>query len=595
MVRIRRLPDHLVNRIAAGEVVERPASVVKELVENALDAGATRITVTMEEGGRRLVLVEDDGQGMEAAELPLALQRHATSKLRDEQLIAIHTLGFRGEALPSIAAVARLSITSRSAAAESAWRIRAEAGAIGAVEPAAGSPGTRVEVRDLFFNLPARLKFLKSPRSENGAALEVMRRLAMAAPQVHMRLLQDGRRPLDLEPVAAGGEEADLSRIAALIGRDFAANALRLEAEREGITLTGYAGLPTLSRNHARHQYLFVNGRPVQDRLLRACLRAAYSDLLFRDRHPVAALFLRLPAERVDVNVHPQKSEVRFREPELVRGLVIGTLKRALAEHGHRSAVTVQGAALGRVSTGRFPTGAGGRTGPRQPALAGLAEAPARFDPAALAVALQAPAEPSPERESAVGPLGRARAQILDAYILAENGEGLVIVDQHAAHERIVYEGMKAQLREGGVARQLLLMPEVVELEESERAILLEHAATLAELGILLEPFGGGAVIVREMPALLGEAGMLAELLRDVAQELESCGEALSLRESLERVLARMACHGSIRAGRRLSVAEMDALLRQIEQTPYSAQCNHGRPTYITLDRSGLERLFARR
>ncbi len=599
MARIRRLPDHLVNRIAAGEVVERPASVVKELVENALDAGATRITVTMEEGGRDLVLVEDDGYGMEAAELPLALERHATSKLRDEQLVAIDTLGFRGEALPSIAAVAELAITSRTATAESAWRIRAEAGAIGAVAPAAGSPGTRVEVRNLFFNLPARRKFLKSPRSENGAALEVMRRLAMAAPGVRMQLLQDGRRSLDLEAaVVPEGEEVDLARIAALIGRDFAANAFRLEAERDGITLVGYAGLPTLSRNHARHQYLFVNGRPVQDRLLRACLRAAYSDLLFRDRQPVAALFLRLPAERVDVNVHPQKSEVRFREPELVRGLVIGALKRALAEHGHRSAVTVQGTALGPISTGAVPTGAGSRTGARQPVLAGLAEAPASFDPAALVVALQAPAAPRQEEEEEVaapGPLGRARAQILDAYILAENAEGLVIVDQHAAHERIVYEGLKAQLREGGVARQLLLMPEVVELEQGERAVLLEHAETLAGLGILLEPFGDGAVIVREMPALLGETGALAQLLRDVVQELESCGEALSLRESLERVLARMACHGSIRAGRRLSVAEMDALLRQIEQTPYSAQCNHGRPTYITLDRSGLERLFARR
>ncbi len=595
MARIRRLPDHLVDRIAAGEVVERPASVVKELVENALDAGAGRIGVTMEDGGRRLILVEDDGHGMEPAELPLALERHATSKLADERLVVIDTLGFRGEALPSIAAVARLRLTSRPPAAESAWRLEVEAGRPGRLEPAAGGPGTRVEVRDLFFNLPARLKFLKSERSENAAALEVVRRLAMAAPAVSFRLLQDGRRTLDLEAVGDGAEEAVLARIGPLMGRDFTTHSFRVEAEREGIRLVGYAGLPTLSRNHTRQQYLFVNGRPVQDRLLRACLRAAYSDLLFRDRHPVAALFLRLPSERVDVNVHPQKSEVRFREPELVRGLVIGALKRALAEHGHRSAVTLTATPLATVGS---PPPASHGTGfappPRQRAFTGLAEAPSGYAAVAETVAAQAPAAPV-DGGPAAGPLGRVRAQILDSYILAETADGLVIVDQHAAHERIVYEGLKTQLREGGVARQLLLVPEVVELEESERAILLEHAPALAELGIVVEAFGGGAVIVREVPALLGRAGDLADLLRDVAQELESCGEALSLRENLDRVLATVACHGSIRAGRRLSVAEMDALLRQIERTPYSAQCNHGRPTYVTLDRRGLERLFARR
>ncbi len=591
MARIRRLPDHLVDRIAAGEVVERPASVVKELVENALDAGARRIFVTMEEGGRRLVLVEDDGHGMEAGDLPLALERHATSKLADERLVVIDTLGFRGEALPSIAAVARLAITSRAVDAAEAWRIAAEAGRVGAVEPAAGGPGTRVEVRDLFFNLPARLKFLKSERSENGAALEVVRRLAMTAPRVRFRLIQDGRRVLDLDPVDGGaGEEAALARIAPLMGRDFAAAAFRVEAERDGIRLLGYAGLPTLSRNHARHQYLFVNGRPVQDRLLRAALRAAYSDLLFRDRQPVAALFLRLPPERVDVNVHPQKSEVRFREPELVRGLVVGALKRALAEHGHRSAATVSAAALGAGGTPSPVRHGGGAPSSRQEMLAGLAEAAAGYRHSLPTTPPPAAAEDPPP-----GPLGRARAQILDAYILAENAEGLVIVDQHAAHERIVYEGLKAQLREGGVARQLLLVPEVVELEERERTVLLEAAGALAELGLVLEPFGQGAVILREVPALLGQTGGLAELLRDLAHELESCGEALGLRERLEKVLATMACHGSIRAGRRLSVAEMDALLRQIERTPYSAQCNHGRPTYVTLDKGGLERLFARR
>lgn len=596
MSRIRRLPDHLVDRIAAGEVVERPASVVRELVENAIDAGARRIDVTLEEGGRRLVLVEDDGCGMEADELPLALERHATSKLADERLVRITTLGFRGEALPSIAAVSRMTVTSRTVGADRAHRIRAEAGRLFPVEPAAGSCGTRVEVRDLFFATPARLAFLRSTRSELRAAKEAVQRLALAHPAVGFRLLADGRALFDLAP---GGEDRpSLARAREIVGHDFAEAAVAVEAERDSLRLSGFVSLPTLSRNHARDQYLFVNGRPVQDPLLRTCLRAAYSDLLFHGRHPLAVLFLELPPERVDVNVHPQKSEVRFREPELVRGLVVGALRRALAEHGHRSAVRVP---LGAAAGGGAPAGDSRVAVPMATAVAasagvpGLAEAAAGFAPTTGRTEDEAAAVARLPEGDAEGPLGRALGCLHDTWIVAAAEDGLVIVDQHAAHERIVYEGLKEQLRRGGVARQTLLLPEVVELPAGERTVLLEQAGALAELGLVVEAFGPGAVIVRETPALLGEVGDIARLVRDVAHELQELGEAVGLRERLERVLATVACHGSVRAGRRLTLAEMNALLRAIERTPYSAQCNHGRPTWVGLGRAELERLFERR
>ncbi len=604
MSRIRRQPDHLVDRIAAGEVVERPASVVKELVENAIDAGARRIDVALEEGGRRLVLVEDDGCGMEPDELPLALERHATSKLADERLIRITTLGFRGEALPSIAAVSRFALTSRTAGAACAHRIRAEAGRLSAVEPAAGPRGTRVEVRDLFFATPARLAFLRSERTETAAGREVVRRLALARPDIAFRLRADGRTLLDLPAEGEGPGGPSLERVARLVGGDFAEAAITVEAERDGLLLSGFASLPTCSRNHPRDQYLFVNGRPVQDRLLRGCLRAAYSDLLFGDRHPVVVLFLDLPPERVDVNVHPQKSEVRFREPELVRGLVVGGLRRALAEHGHRSAVRVRlGGAATAPPTHRappapapripFPVAAAASAG-----VPGLAEAARGFGPVDGTAASGSEAEgavaalPSEEGE---GPLGRALGCLHDTWIVAAAEDGLVVVDQHAAHERIVYERLKEQLRAGGVARQLLLVPQVVELPAEARSVLLERTETLAGLGLVLEAFGPEAVILRETPALLGELADPRALLLDLAHELAELGEALSLRERLERVLATVACHGSVRAGRRLSLAEMNALLRAIERTPYSAQCNHGRPTWVQLGRAELERLFERR
>ena len=605
MPAIRRLPEAVANRIAAGEVVERPASVVKELVENAVDAGARRIEVALEQGGRGLVLVADDGCGMAAEELPLAVERHATSKLADDRLAGIATLGFRGEALPSIASVSRLRLTSRAPGMAEAWALAVEAGEVGRPAPAAGGPGTRVEVRDLFFQVPARLKFLRADRAEGEAALEVVRRLALARPELAFACRLDDRAPWRVEPASDLFADALPARLAAVLGREFLENALELDAERDGVRLAGHVGLPTFARRDARQQFLFVNRRPVQDRLLKQALRAAYSDLLFHDRQPVAALFLELPPELVDVNVHPAKVEVRFRDPALVRGLVVGGIRRALAEHGHRSAVVLTPGALGAFRPG------GGLPDGRHPGAPGLAEPGAPWSPGPAATqsafALGAPAastfaagdagdEPPPP---AAFPLGAARAQLHRTYILAETADGAVLVDQHAAHERIVYERLKAELRAGGeaggVRRQALLLPEVVELDPADRARVLERADALARLGLALEPFGPGAVLVRELPALLGQAASAADLVRDLAADLAELDRALGLEEALEAVLASVACHGSVRAGRRLGVEEMNALLRQMEATPYAGQCNHGRPTYVELKRDDLERLFGRR
>jgi DNA mismatch repair protein MutL len=586
MPTIRRLPEAVANRIAAGEVVERPASVVKELVENAIDAGASRIEVALEAGGRGLIQVTDDGCGMAPDELSLAVARHCTSKLEDEQLQRITTLGFRGEALPSIAAVARLRLTSRTAGMAEAWSLEVSGGETGEPAPAAGGRGTRVEVRDLFFKVPARLKFLRADRTEAEAAEEVVRRLALARPELALALAIDGRAAFRAEPTGELFADALLHRLAAVMGREFTANALEIEAERDGIVVHGFAGLPTFSRRDARQQHLFVNRRPVQDRLLRQALRAAYSDLLFHDRQPLAALFLELPPELVDVNVHPAKAEVRFRDPALVRGLVIGALKRALAEHGHRSAAA-DSATLGALRPGQSL---------RPP---GLAEAGAAWRPELLQSALtmgapSARAEPDAPSEAAEHPLGAARAQLHRSWIVAETEASLILVDQHAAHERIVYERLKSELRGGAVRRQALLLPEVVELDAADCERLLARLPQLAELGLVLEPFGPGAVLVRELPALLGHIAA-AELVRDLAADLADGPEAAGLEEALESVLAGVACHGSVRAGRRLSVEEMNALLRQMEATPFSGQCNHGRPTYIELRREDVERLFGRR
>jgi len=614
---IRRLPPETVNRIAAGEVVERPASAVKELVENALDAGATRIEVQIEGGGLTRILVADDGHGMAPDQLELAIERHATSKLEpddagDVDLLRICTLGFRGEALPSIGSVARLTLTSRPAAGGDAHALRVEGGRVTPPGPAAfpGPHGTRVEVRDLFYATPARLKFMKSERAEAMAIAEELRRQAMAHEAVTFALDVEGGSVLRL-PAEHPGDEGRLRRLAAILGRDFEANALLVDQTRDDLRLSGYAGLPTYSRGNAQHQYLFVNGRPVKDRLLQGALRGAYADFLARDRHPAAVLFLDVDPLKVDVNVHPAKSEVRFRDAALVRGLIVGGLRHALAAAGHRASTTVADQALtgftpytgiGPAPSAAAPsaTGWSGWTGWSSPAsaaqtLPGLSDRSARVEPepptacAPLPTASQAPEPADMDR-----PLGVARGQLHGTYIVAQTRDGLVLVDQHAAHERLVYERMKAQMAEGGVTRQTLLVPEVVELDPAEAERVADRAGELAELGLVVEPFGTGAVLVREVPALLGQVDA-AGLIRDIADDLAEHGAALALKERLGEVCGTMACHGSVRAGRVLSAPEMNALLRQMEATPHSGQCNHGRPTYVELKLADLEKLFGRR
>lgn len=590
---IRRLPGGLVNRIAAGEVVERPAAVVKELVENALDAGARRIDVTLGEGGRTLVAVADDGKGMSAEELTLAIERHATSKLPDDDLVHIESLGFRGEALPSIGAVARLSLTSRAAGADSGWRIRVEGGVISGPEPASRAPGTTAEARDLFFATPARLKFLRSPRSEAQAAVDVLRRLALARADVAFTLSDDSRKVLNFPAAAGGLIDARLDRAGQVIGREFARHAMPIEAVREGVRLSGHASAPGYDRANGLAQHFFVNGRPVRDPLLLGAARGAYADILPRGRFPALALFLELPAEAVDVNVHPAKTEVRFRDAGAIRGLVVSTLKHALAAAGFGAGATVSDAALGAW---RPPVGAP----PPRPSAASTArgfgfQAPtmAAFPPSARMEEPQ-PVEDDGHDAAEAHPLGAARAQLHANYIVAQTERGMVLVDQHAAHERLVYERLKAARAAGGVPRQGLLIPEVVELDASAAAALVAEAETLAELGLALEAFGPGAVLVRETPAALGETDIQA-LVRDLADEVQSAGGADPMTERLDAVAATIACHGSVRSGRRLTQPEMDALLREMEATPNSGRCNHGRPTYIELDLADIERLFHRR
>ncbi|BBK34639.1 DNA mismatch repair protein MutL [Stella humosa] len=597
---IRLLPSVVVNRIAAGEVVERPAAAVKELVENALDAGARQVAVTLADGGQSLIVVADDGCGMAPDDLELAVERHATSKLPGDDLEQVATLGFRGEALPSIGAVARLSITSRPAGADSAWIIQVEGGAKGAPRPAAHPPGTRVEVRDLFYATPARLKFLKSIRAERDHVVDAVRRLAMAHPAVAFTVTEDGRTLLRYAAEATTeGEAGRLARLGQVLGQTFRENALAVAAEREGMRLSGFAGLPTYHRATAAEQYLFVNGRPVRDRLLFGAVRGAYADVLARDRHPAVALFLDMPADLVDVNVHPAKTEVRFRDTGLVRGLVVGALRHALAAAGHRASTSVAEAALGAfrpmgAGTGFAPpTGGGGWINP------GLAQQLAAFQAPSPRLALDLPpAAPVPATEGAADamaqPLGAARGQLFNTYIVAETPDGLVLVDQHAAHERLVHERMKAALAASGIKRQSLLLPEVVEMEPAAIDRLVARAGELAELGLVLEAFGPGAVVVREIPAMLGDTDVPA-LVRDLADELAELGQAFSLKERLDAVSGTLACHGSVRAGRRLSADEMNALLRQMEVTPNSGQCNHGRPTYVELKRADIEKLFGRR
>ncbi|PJI42455.1 DNA mismatch repair endonuclease MutL [Ferrovibrio sp.] len=633
---IRRLPETLVNRIAAGEVVERPASAVKELMENAIDAGARRIDIATTSGGRTLISVADDGKGMAADDLPVAVERHATSKLPGDDLLNIQWLGFRGEALPSIGAVARLNIVTREKAADSASQLEVDAGKVGQVKPAAAGPGTRIEVRDLFYAVPARLKFLKTDRAEDLAVQEIVKRLAMAHAGIAFTLQQDGRTSFRADAVPDnlldGPEDVQrpdlqrLGRLEQILGRDFADNAVAIRAEREGIALTGYAGLPTYNRGNAQHQYLFVNGRPVRDKLFVGAVKGAYADFLSHDRHPVVALFLQVPAEQVDVNVHPAKAEVRFRDPGLVRGLIVGALRHALAEAGHRASTTVAQAALGALRPQSAPTmplpfgtsgqstfGGGGASrwrgydNLRPSSVPGLADAAALYNAPQGDFSGEVSAEadglaPAARNEDAGSapvplqsyPLGAARGQLHETYIVAQTADGIVIVDQHAAHERLVYERMKVNLEAGKVPRQALLLPEVVELTEAEAGRLAARATELAELGLVLEAFGAGAVVVREVPALLGDVAV-QNLVRDLADAIAEYGNVLPLKEKLEEVCGTMACHGSVRAGRRLTLDEMNALLRQMEATPHSGQCNHGRPTYVELKLADIEKLFGRR
>ncbi len=614
--RIRRLSAAAANRIAAGEVIERPAAAVKELLENALDAGAMRVEIAYVDGGKTLIRVSDDGEGISVDDLPLALERHATSKIDGADLLNISTFGFRGEALPSMAAVARMRITSRAAGAAEAWSIEARGGDIDSPKPAARSLGTEIELRDLFYATPARLKFLKSDRVEAQAIAETVKRLAMAAPDVAITMTDAGASPtktvFKVEAETGDLFDARLTRLSRILGRDFADNALTIDAEREGLRLTGWAALPTYSRGSARQQHSFVNGRPVRDKLLIGALRGAYADFLHRDRHPAAALFFDCDPERVDVNVHPAKTEVRFREPAMARGLVVSALRHALAEAGHRASTTVanetlKAFALGALGAapaatpapiyqrdyrpqGGFSEGTAWQAplAPSEPTFVDGAPPREAFDtPSARA------ADPVNERLEA-SPLGAARAQVHENYIIAQTETGMVIVDQHAAHERLVYERFKTALAENGAKSQALLLPEIVDLSPEDADRIADHSDDLARLGLYLEPFGGGAICVRETPAILGACDPTA-LVKDIADELASEGASRSLQEKIEAILSRIACHGSVRSGRRLNGEEMNALLREMEATPHSGQCNHGRPTYVELQLADIEKLFGRR
>jgi DNA mismatch repair protein MutL len=607
---VRQLSEGIVNRIAAGEVVERPASVVKELVENALDAGATRIEIVTDGGGRRSIRVSDDGAGMTRDDLALAVERHATSKLPNDDLLDIRSLGFRGEALPSIGAVARLTITTRHADEPHGWAITVDGGRKAQVKPGPLGEGTRVEVRDLFYATPARLKFLKSDRSEGEAIREVVRRLAMSRPDVAFTLAGEERAPVTWA-AALPGASGRLARLANILGGEFRANAVEVRGGDARLAVEGFAALPTLTRANSLGQYLFVNGRPVRDKLLIGVVRAAYADYLPRDRHPIVALFVTLDPREVDVNVHPAKAEVRFRDGGLVRGVLIRALQEALSREGQRAATTGGSATVAAFRPAALPRRGtwDWRHSPARPidargvplaarghGAAGLAEAAqAAFDVGGPAADARVDARvEATEPDLLDRPLGAARAQVHETYIVAQTRDGIVIVDQHAAHERIIYERLKAALASTGIARQILLIPEIVELDPADVERLNARADELARYGLTIEPFGPGAVAVRETPSLLGAIDAQA-LVCNLAEHMAEWDEALPLERRLMHVAATMACYGSVRAGRRLKPEEMNALLREMEATPNSGQCNHGRPTYVELKLTDIERLFGRR
>jgi len=578
-MRIRRLPEGIANRIAAGEVIERPASVVKELAENAIDAGASSIDIVFHGGGRSLIRVGDDGTGITAEELDLAVERHATSKLADDDLVRILSLGFRGEALPSVGAVSRMRITSRRRGESEAAMIAVEAGRKSGTSPAALASGTVVEVRDLFYAVPARLKFLRSPRAETAEAADVVRRLALATPEVAWSFTSEERNLIDF--AADGDRQRRWSRV---LGREAADNSFQIDRLRENVEVLGLASLPSFHRGQANQQYFFVNGRAVRDKLLAGAVKAAYADVLMRGRFPAVALFLACPPEFVDVNVHPAKAEVRFRDPGLVRGLIIAAIRDGLARDGRRTSTTLAGEAA-RVFRGGVPQ-ASRETIDRSFsgfAPSGFAEDP---EPSGLTAAL--------ERNGPEHPLGAARAQLHENYILSQTNDGIIIIDQHAAHERLVYERMKSELQSGGLVTQALLVPEVVDLDAASAERLSGAAALLASAGLVLDRFGDTAVLVREVPAALAGAG-IAVLVRDIADDLAELGSSATLAERVNHILATTACHHSVRSGRRLKPEEMDALLREMERTPNSGHCNHGRPTYIELKLADIERLFGRR
>jgi DNA mismatch repair protein MutL len=589
---IRQLNETAINQIAAGEVVERPASAIKELVENAIDAGASRIDVDYADGGKRLIQVTDNGCGIASEDLALAMSRHATSKIDGSDLLNIQSFGFRGEALPSLGAVGKLTLTSRTATGSGA-ELQVMGGKLSPVRPAAMQPGTRATLRDLFYATPARLKFLRSDRAEAQAIADVVKRLAMAEPAIAFSLRDTVTDRMVFQVQAEQGDmfSALRGRLGQIMGRDFVDNAIAVDAEREGINLTGFAGLPTYSRGAAVAQYLFVNGRPVRDKLLLGALRGAYADFLSRDRHPAVALFVECDPTLVDVNVHPAKSEVRFREPAMVRGLIVSGLRHALAEAGHRASTTVSSAALGAFTP--EPTGQPRvyqMDRPRNaPGYSGLAETATMFEPQPSARV----EEDAPQVEAQHRPLGAARAQLHENYILSQTEDGLVIVDAHAAHERLVYEKLKAQMANTGVGAQALLIPEVISLSEGDMALLMEQNATLSQMGLSIEPFGQGAVAVQSVPALLGHVDV-QRLVLDIVDELSDGGTQQSLQTQLDAILSRVACHGSVRTGRRMQADEMNALLREMEATPHSGQCNHGRPTYVSLAMSDIEKLFGR-
>ena len=585
---IRQLPPNLVNRIAAGEVVERPASVVKELIENAIDAEATRIDVVANGGGLGLIRVTDDGSGMDRDDLALAVERHATSKLQDDDLSAILTLGFRGEALPSIGAVARLTIMSRVRGADKAYEIAVDGGRKAPIKPAAIGGGTRIEVRDLFYATPARLKFMKSERAESGAIADIVKRLALAKPEIAFSLVNSDSTVLRLEPCPPGLLDHGLPRLGRILGEDFVTDALPVCAARGNIAVEGFAGLATLHRPNSLGQYLVVNGRPVRDKLLAGAVRASYGDLVPNGRHPMLALFLTLPPDEVDVNVHPAKTELRFRDAQAVRALIVTALHEALGSAQHRATASLSQEALARMA--RPSSGFASHPSPRAFGFAERTQAP--LAPIATPSApTQAHANDS---DTTAYPLGAARAQVHDTFIIAETETSLVIVDQHAAHERLVYERLKKAFANGGLSRQMLLIPEVVELDAKAADRLAGAAVELERLGLVVEAFGPSAIIVREVPALLGQ-GNIQGLLRDLADELAEGEGGLVVSERLDHVLSTMACHGSVRAGRRLNAEEMNALLRDMEETPFSGQCNHGRPTYVELKLADIEKLFQRR